>query len=75
MKRPEASRNLTKAIRSASKQIESGKSLAAPRPYPDLARASEGWVKAGSYWVANTISDDKQIIAVFYDESDILNRR
>jgi hypothetical protein len=52
--RPEAARNLTAALRLAVRQITAGKSLPAPRPYPELAREGEAWTRAGRYWIAHT---------------------
>jgi plasmid stabilization system protein ParE len=73
--RPEAARNLTAALRAATRQIIAGKSFPAPRPYPELAREGEAWTHAGRYWIAHTTAKPFEILAVFYDAADIPRRR
>jgi plasmid stabilization system protein ParE len=45
--------------------------LAAPRPYPGLARTGRAWIKAGRYWVAYDTKTPPVIVAVFYEAADI----
>jgi plasmid stabilization system protein ParE len=74
--RPEATRALIVAILAASGSIEADPAagLAAPRPYPQLARRGRLWVKAGRYWVAYLTTNPPVIAAVFYDAADIPSR-
>ena len=64
--RPAAIRGLAVALESAWQTVttkpESG--LAAPRPYPQLARDGRAWVKSGYYWIAYT-KRPAAIVAVF----------
>ena len=73
--RPEAARALAAALRSAAGLMAAGAGLAAPRPYPDLARPGERWLKSGRYWFAYTVTSPPIILAVFYDAADIPSRR
>lgn len=72
--RPEAARNLTKALRQAMQQINAGEGLPAPRSYPELAQPGRAWTHAGRYWIRYTTSTPAIILAVFYDEADIPGR-
>ena len=74
--RPEAIRNLIAAVLQASSRIERdpGRGLPAPRPYPELARAGERWIKEGRYWIAYSLTRPPIIVAVFYDTADLPNR-
>jgi plasmid stabilization system protein ParE len=74
--RPEATRALIVAIFTASDSIEADPAagLAAPRPYPRLARKGRLRVKAGRYWVAYLTTNPPVIAAVFYDAADIPGR-
>lgn len=72
--RSEAARNLTKALRQAARQINAGKGLPAPRPYPELARPGRAWIHAGRYWIHYATTTPVVILAVFYDEADIPSR-
>jgi plasmid stabilization system protein ParE len=74
--RPEAIRALLVALETAWQKITSNPTagLAAPRPYPHLARPGRAWVKAGRYWIAYTASPTPVITAVFYDAADIPRR-
>ena len=74
--RPEAIRALIAAILEASHRIlaDPAAGLAAPRPYPSLARRGRLWVKAGRYWVAYLTTDPPVIAGVFYDAADIPSR-
>jgi plasmid stabilization system protein ParE len=71
--RPEAIRRLIAAVQEASWKIEANPAagLAAPRPYPNLARAGRAWVKAGKYWFSYRTTQPSVIVAVFYDTADI----
>jgi plasmid stabilization system protein ParE len=75
--RPEAQDRLLSAVDEASARIEltPDVGLSAPRPYPQLARAGERWLKIGRYWIAYGLQPVPTIIAVFYDSADIPNRR
>jgi plasmid stabilization system protein ParE len=75
--RPEATRNLIRALRDAVARIERapGAGLAAPRPYPALADLGLCWIKAGAYWIAYMQAGDERVIAgVFHETADIPNR-
>jgi hypothetical protein len=48
--------------------------LAAPRPYPHLARPGRAWIKVGRYWVGYRTVPSPIIIAVFYETADIPRR-
>ncbi len=64
---------LRAALDQAERKIESNPAagLAAPRPYPRLARPGTAWVKAGRYWVAYSTMQPPVIVAVFYETADI----
>jgi plasmid stabilization system protein ParE len=74
--RPEATRNLVAAIESAWHQIATNPAagLAAPRPYPNVARRGRAWVQAGRYWIAYITRPSLAIVAVVYDAADIPRR-
>ncbi len=74
--RPEAIWALINAIDIASKSIEADPAagLAAPRPYPWLIRRGQLWTKAGSYWVAYSLTRPPLITAIFYDKANIPGR-
>jgi plasmid stabilization system protein ParE len=74
--RIEAIRALDTALRAAERKIEANPAagLAAPRPYPNVARPGRAWVKAGRYWVAYNVAEPPMIVAVFYDAADIPRR-
>jgi plasmid stabilization system protein ParE len=71
--RPEAIRSLFVALDAAERRIESNPSagLAAPRPYPQVARKGRVWVKAGRYWVVYSTAQPPVIVAVFYETANI----
>jgi plasmid stabilization system protein ParE len=73
LKRPEAVRNLVAALHEAMTKIgaDPGAGLAAPRPYPELARPGRAWVKAGRYWVCYTTTPRLLIVAVFFEAANI----
>jgi plasmid stabilization system protein ParE len=48
--------------------------LAAPRPYPALARLGFRWVKEGPYWVAYMTEPSLAIVGVYHEAADIPNR-
>jgi hypothetical protein len=64
------------AIQDASDAIERDPmaGLPAPRPYPQLARSGQAWVKAGRYWIAYRRRPRLVIAAVFYDAANIPKR-
>jgi plasmid stabilization system protein ParE len=74
--RIEAIRALDTALNEAERKIEGNPAagLAAPRPYPRLARHGRAWVKVGRYWVAYSTTQPPVIVAVFYDAADIPGR-
>jgi plasmid stabilization system protein ParE len=74
--RPEAIRGLFAALDAAERRIESNPNagLAAPRPYPQVARKGRSWVKAGRYWVTYSTTQPPVIVAVFYETADIPQR-
>jgi hypothetical protein len=74
--RPEAVRGLTAALDEAERRIESNPAagLAAPRPYPQLARPGVAWIKAGRYWVSYTTTPPPVIVGVFYETANIPGR-
>ena len=74
--RLEAVRNLAAAIDDAIAMIESkpGAGLAAPRPYPSLAKRGRAWVKAGHYWVMYSTVEPPIITGIFHESADIPNR-
>ena len=76
LRRPEALRNLDRALREAEQRIERNPlgGLPAPRPYPDLTRPGRRWVKAGPYWIAYSTTDPAVILAVFYETANIPGR-
>lgn len=73
--RPAATRGLIAALEEASRKIERNPTagLAAPRPYPHLARPDRLWVKAGRYWVAYEPTTPV-IVGVFYETANIPGR-
>ena len=74
--RPEAIRALIAAVQAASRRIEANPAagLAAPRPYPHLARPGQAWIKAGRYWISCTTTRPPVIVAIFYETADIPGR-
>jgi plasmid stabilization system protein ParE len=74
--RPEAIRALAVALEAAWQRIttDPAAELAAPRPYPHLARPGRAWVKAGRYWIAYSTKQPPVIVAVFYETADIPGR-
>jgi plasmid stabilization system protein ParE len=74
--RLEALSNLEAAIFEAVDRIEHAPhaGLAAPRPYPQITRPGQLWLKAGRYWIAYRLTPKLAITAVFYDMADIPNR-
>ena len=76
LQRSEAAIALRTALRAAEHLIETRpeQGLAAPRPYPALARAGQAWVKSGRYWVAYNHTVPPVILAVFYYTADIPGR-
>jgi plasmid stabilization system protein ParE len=74
--RVEALRNLEAAMFEAAAKIERNPAagLPAPRPYPQIARPGQGWVKAGRYWFAYRTIPKLAITAVFYEMANIPKR-
>ena len=74
--RTDAVRNLIAAMSQVEVSIERkpDAGLAAPRPYPSLARLGYAWIKSGSYWVAYSRGAPPVIVAVFHESADIPNR-
>jgi plasmid stabilization system protein ParE len=74
--RPEASRNMQRALRSAVGRIERvpEAGLWAPRPYPVLSYLGLRWIKEGRYWIAYTPGPDPVIAGVFHESADIPQR-
>jgi plasmid stabilization system protein ParE len=74
--RLEAVANLLAAVQQASDAIERDPmgGLRAPRPYPQLERPGQAWVKAGRYWFAYRSQPRPVIAAVFYESADIPKR-
>jgi plasmid stabilization system protein ParE len=67
---------LLAALDEAEQKIEHNPTggLAAPRPYPHLARQGRAWVKAGRYWIAYDTTLPPTIVAVFYETAGIPRR-
>jgi plasmid stabilization system protein ParE len=74
--RPEAIIRLMAAVAEASRKIEANPEagLAAPRPYPQLARPGRASLKVGRYWISYTTTRPPVIAAVFYETADIPGR-
>lgn len=73
--RPEAARNVVTAIDLAISQIERNPiGVAAPRPYPELARPGRAWTKAGRYWIAYSATTPPVILAIFFETANIPGR-
>ena len=74
--RVEASINLLKAVEGAKAQISANPEagLAAPRPYPALAKAGRRWIIEGTYWISYSLTTPPVISGVFYAMADIPNR-
>ena len=71
--RPEAQQSLLAAIDDALNRIEADPpaGLPAPRPYPEVAQPGRAWIKSGRYWVAYSLTDPPEVIAVFHDTVNI----
>jgi hypothetical protein len=54
--------------------LRPGDGLPAPRPYPELARPGQAWLKAGRYWIAYGTGAPPVILAVFFETADIPGR-
>ena len=74
--RPAAARALVAALDEAERRIEGNPSagLAAPHPYPRLARPGVVWIKVGRYWVSYTTTSPPVIVGVFYENANIPGR-
>ena len=75
LERPEATRGLIAALEEASGKIEKNPNagLAAPRPYPHLARPDRLWIEGGRYWIACEPTR-LTIVGVFYETANIPGR-
>jgi plasmid stabilization system protein ParE len=76
LKRWEAGRNFSKAIRDAVSIIQqnptSGRTH--PNPYPEVAAYGYLWIKIHIYWISWKVSDGMPIITnVLWDQADIPN--
>lgn len=73
--RPAAIRTLIAALEEANRKIEGNRNvgLAAPRPYPHLARPHRLWIKAGRYWIAY-LPARSVIVRIFYETANIPGR-
>jgi plasmid stabilization system protein ParE len=71
-----AARALLAALHDAERKIERDPAagLPAPRPYPQVARPGQAWVKAGRYWIVYSTTQPPMIVGVFYETADIPNR-
>lgn len=76
LERLEALQNLERALAEARDRIEQNPAagLAAPRPYPYMARPGMAWLKAGRYWISYVTTKPTVITGIFYDAADIPNR-
>ena len=74
--RPEAVRGLRTPLAAAWDKIVANPAagLAAPRPYPHLARPGRSWIKAGHYWIAYSTNPAPVIVGVFYETANIPGR-
>jgi plasmid stabilization system protein ParE len=74
--RPEATRALRNALTTAWEKIITSPAagLAAPRPYPQLARPGTAWIKSGRYWVAYRTEPVPVIVAVYFETANIPGR-
>jgi plasmid stabilization system protein ParE len=76
LNRPEAGRNLTRAVFEAIRRIETDPTagLPAPPPYPSLILCGRAWLKQGRYWFFYSVTEPPVMMGVFYDAADIPNR-
>ena len=74
--RADAIQGLTNALQSAWRKITANPTigLAAPRPYPEIARPGRLWIKSGRYWIAYSPTNPPVIVGVFYETADIPRR-
>jgi plasmid stabilization system protein ParE len=74
--RLDALRNLEAALDEAEARIERNPAagLAAPHPYPFLAKPGRAWVKARRYWISYLTTIPPLITGIFYDTADIPSR-
>ncbi len=74
--RLQAAVNLLSALERAKIRIATAPDagLAAPRPYPALARNGRRWIIEGSYWIAYLLSSPPVISGIFYATADIPRR-
>jgi hypothetical protein len=74
--RPEAIRNLARALAEASDKIETDPDagLRAPRPYPSLAKPGRLWLHVHRYWIAYSTTTPPVMLTIFYDTANIPER-
>jgi plasmid stabilization system protein ParE len=74
--RLQAAANLLASLERASGRIVRAPDvgLAAPRPYPALARLGFRWVKEVPYWIAYMAEASPIIVGVYHEAADIPNR-
>jgi plasmid stabilization system protein ParE len=74
--RIEAVMRLQAALTAAEQRIEArpDAGLPAPRPYPELARDGQAWIKVGRYWITYRLRKPPVIFGVFYEAADIPRR-
>ena len=74
--RREAAVNLLGALDRAKRRIatEPQAGLAAPRPYPSLARQGRRWIAEGRYWISYSLTKPPVISGIYYLTADIPNR-
>jgi len=74
--RPEAARNLERALERGVALIAAGPRH--PRLYPatyrQLARPGRAWIKVPPYWIAYDMADPPLIVAVFWEGADLASR-
>jgi plasmid stabilization system protein ParE len=77
LERLDAVRKLSDAIDAAIAAIERDPiaGLAAPRPYPALAKPGRAWVKAGRYWILYSTTRPPIIMGVFFETANIPKRQ
>lgn len=75
--RPEAAINLAASVRKALAAIgrRPDAGLPYPRPYLDLAQPGELWIKEGRSWFAYSLTMPAVVLAVFFDQADIVSRK
>lgn len=77
LERLDALRNLDAALDQAEIRISANPKagLAAPRPYPELARTGTAWIHIKRYWISYRLTVPAVITGIFYDAANIPRRR